>query len=150
MTDEVRIEVAEAIPHPLTRLTAEKKALFLEALSEMPNVARACRIIGLSRTKMYEYRQEDPAFAKAWEDAIEEGVDSLEEAAFERAKRISDTLTIFLLKAYRPEKFMDRHDLTSAGQPLSAGIQLVEVVVPAEATVTVMEEVPPVPGLEVK
>jgi hypothetical protein len=71
-------------------------------------------------------RAADEAFARAWEDALEQGTDSLEDEARRRALQgvekpvfregrqvgtvteYSDTLLIFLLKARRPEKFRDR------------------------------------------
>ena len=65
-------------------------------------------------------------FAAAWDDAIEDGTDLLEDEVLRRAKdgvdeprfyegevcghvrKYSDTLAIFLLKARRPEKYSDK------------------------------------------
>ena len=86
----------------------------------------ACRAARLPRARAYEWREADPDFAKAWDDAVERGTDALEDEAVRRAmqgvlkpvyqggkkvgaiREYSDTLLIFLLKARRPEKFKER------------------------------------------
>jgi hypothetical protein len=52
-------------------------------------------------------------FKADWEDAVEQGTDSLENAAVERAiKGKSDTMIIFLLKSRRKEKYAERQEHT--------------------------------------
>lgn len=110
--------------------TPEKKAKFLKALTQMPNVSRACRLARTSRTTAYNHRNADSAFAAAWDEALDIGIETLEEEAHIRAfkgrsepvfyqgakvgqvKRYSDTLAIFLLKAHRPEKYRERHEIS--------------------------------------
>lgn len=81
------------------------KQVFLAALAESPNVSRAARAADVDRSHAYECRESDPAFARAWDDAIRSSVDDVEEAAFARARMESDTLAIFLLKCHRPEVY---------------------------------------------
>lgn len=125
-------------------LTPEKKKgfydwspIFLEALMEVPNVSRAARRAGVTRPKAYYHRDRNEAFAQAWDEALEVGVDALEEEMWRRAvegipnpiyykgqlideiKEYSDTLAIFLAKAHRPEKFRERYDVTSAGEKVT-------------------------------
>lgn len=106
-----------------TPKTAEK---FLAALAEGSTVTIAHKKAGISRGAVYAWRDEDPEFKKAWDEAIEAGTDIIEEEAKRRAlfgvkkpvyhqgqvvghvQEYSDTLTIFLLKGRRPEKFKDR------------------------------------------
>ena len=93
---------------------------------------------------MYHYRNTVPAFAKAWEEAMDVSCDLLEEEARRRAyeglerkkfnrsgkpikdpatrrqyveREYSDTLLIFLLKAHRPDKYREnfRHELSGPG-----------------------------------
>ena len=103
------------------------------------NVTASCRAIGFSRTAIYRRRKNDPAFAEAWDWAIQEAADALEEEMYRRGvvgidkpvmyqgqqvgtvKDYSDSLLIQLLKARRPEKFNER--LQARG---SAGDLLVE------------------------
>lgn len=109
-----------------TRLTPKKRAKFLQCLIDTGNVSRAAASIGISRTRMYELKKEDEAFAQAWDEAVDIGIDHLEEEARRRAyqgtdkpvfyqgyqcgtiREYSDTLMIFLLKAHRPDKFKER------------------------------------------
>jgi hypothetical protein len=99
------------------------------------------------RASVYEWRVADAAFRAAWDDALEEGTDRLEDEAFRRAhdgvpkpifykgdriatvQEHSDTLTIFLLKARRPEKFKDRTATTldSGEKPLKVDLSLNEI-----------------------
>jgi hypothetical protein len=94
-----------------TKRTPEKDAAFFNALSEGASVTGAAKAAGYARACVYEYRNADEPFARAWDDAVEAGTDVLEDVAAERGKDHSDTLLIFLLKGRRPEKFKDRAQL---------------------------------------
>lgn len=58
--------------------TMERRARFLEALSESCNVAEACRAAGLNKRNAYALRRRDPAFAAEWAEALEQGYAELE------------------------------------------------------------------------
>lgn len=92
----------------MSKLTPEKRAAFLVLLTEGTSVSAAARGIGMTRQAMYLARDRDDEFKQAWDDAVEEGTDCLEDEAVKRAKTSSDTLLIFMLKARRPDKFKDR------------------------------------------
>jgi len=123
------------------KLTRDRQKRFLEALAETGVVSLAAAIAGTSRTRVYELRNKNAAFAKRWEDAEERAADALEAEAWRRAvdgvpeplvsagklvrdddslpiaiRRYSDPLMISLLKARRPERFKDRavveHDVS--------------------------------------
>lgn len=112
------------------KLTPQKaKAIIVKALREIPNLSRACDKAHVSRWTAYGWKENDDAFSKEWEDALERSCDSLEQEATRRARdgvvkrkftpvvdntydeyeerEYSDTLLIFLLKAHRPKKFRD-------------------------------------------
>jgi hypothetical protein len=93
---------------------------FLELLSQSCNVTLACKGAGVDRTVAYDHKKQMPDFAAAWEDAKEAAIEILEAEAWQRARKQSDTLMIFLLKAHKPEKYRERTeiDLTSSGKPL--------------------------------
>lgn len=80
---------------------------FLDALMQHGNVSRAARAARISRKHVYRERAADAVFASAWERAQQLGLDSLEDVANVRARKQSDTLLIFLLKAHRPEKYRE-------------------------------------------
>lgn len=119
--------------------TPEKAIAFCAVLAETGNVSMAMRGAGLGRTALYEWRKEDPEFAKHWDEALMNGVEALEDEANRRAfhgtdepvyylggqcgvvKRFSDTLAIFLLKAHKPLKYRERFEHTGKdGVPLLA------------------------------
>jgi hypothetical protein len=107
----------------------QKRAAFLAALAETANVSRACLVARLPRRTAYDARAADPAFAAAWDAAVELGTDALEDEAVRRAhegtvkpvfykgaecggiREYSDTLLIFMLKARRPERYRERSAL---------------------------------------
>lgn len=89
---------------------------FLDGLAEHANVAHACRLAEISQSLVYHDRKVDEEFTTAWKEALDEGISKLEIEARRRALhgvpedeglKYSDTLTIFLLKAHRPEVYRD-------------------------------------------
>src|SRR6516162_10423180 len=115
------------------KLTRVRQERFLKALADTGIVSAAAEMAGTSRTRVYELRKRDPAFAAGWEEAEERAADALEAEAWRRAvagvpeplvsagkvvrdddgrpiaiRRYSDALMIALLKARRPERFKDR------------------------------------------
>ncbi len=80
---------------------------FLDGLRMHGMVTQAAMEAGIHRNTAYFERQHDPAFAQEWIDALDRGVDMLEDTAKKRAYEGSDVLLIFLLKAHRPQKYRD-------------------------------------------
>ena len=111
-------------PKKATR-TPPWRPVFLDLLRRMGNVSLAAKTVGHSRNAVYRARAKSETFARQWDDAIEEACDVLEAEARRRAfsgvdepvfhkgevvghvRKYSDTLLIFLLKGYRPERFRD-------------------------------------------
>ena len=91
-----------------TRARMERwRQAFIDALARIPSVAAAARAAGISRTQAYALRDRDEAFAAAWDDALNQSIDVLEGNAYVRAIRGDSQLTMFFLKAHRPEKYRD-------------------------------------------
>ncbi len=104
---------------------ANWRATFLEILSETSNVTAAALAAGVDKKTAYNHRRDDPDFAEAWEDALDDATDALEAEARRRAlrgveepvyqggkkvgtiRKYSDTLLIFLLKGHRPERYRE-------------------------------------------
>jgi len=108
--------------------TPKKKAAFLAALALTANVSEAAQAASLGRSAVYVWRNDEAAFAAAWDEAVDEATDRMEREAFRRAvegtdrpvfgslgpgagsgevgrtREYSDTLLIFMLKAAGPEK----------------------------------------------
>lgn len=89
--------------------TDRARATFLARLAETCNVSESARTAGISRASAYEWRDADPDFAAAWVDAEEQAADALELEARRRAiEDKSDRMLEILLKAHRPEKYVER------------------------------------------
>lgn len=104
----------------------------MAALREVPVVSRACAAVGIDRSTAYKNRDADPAFADAWDAAMEDGVDKAEQEAFRRAvegtdkgvwhmgrlvgtERVySDALLGLILKGRRKKVYAERTELTGA------------------------------------
>lgn len=106
--------------HP-NKLTAEKKAKFLEALRENGGViADACRTIRAHRETVYYHRKNDPEFAKGWTEALDDGIDVIEDVGRKLATKGEAPLIALMLKGRR---FIERHEVTGKdGAPLSATV----------------------------
>ena len=59
-----------------------------------------------------------------WELAKQQAIDELESVAFTRAKKYSDTLLIFLLKALKPDVYRD----SSKSEVVNTGEIIVKIV----------------------
>jgi hypothetical protein len=106
--------------------TRDRQERFLTVLADTGNVTAAVAAAGTSRTRVYELRKTDIAFAAAWDEAEEIATDRLEDEARRRAiegvaeplvsagklvrgddgqpltvRRYSDNLLLALLKARR-------------------------------------------------
>jgi hypothetical protein len=110
-----------------TQLTPKKGEKLLRRLALGKSVSDACRFQGISRQTYYDWYHADPTFKSAADQAIEEGTDKLEDFALKRAMSgESDTLTIFLLKGRRPDKFKDRSEQHHTGD-LTSTVHLVGI-----------------------
>lgn len=112
--------------------TLENRGKFLEALAASAgNVSVACHAIGIGRTSAYDWKREDLEFSVLWDDIIEKTTDALEQEIYRRAhdgvekpvfyqgeecgrvKEHSDVLAMFILKARKPDKYRDRHEISN-------------------------------------
>lgn len=109
------------------------KARFLAAFSRLGNITAAAEKARVSRRIVPHWREHDPAFSAAFDQAAVEATDRLEAEARRRAvdgvdepvfhrgeevatvKKYSDLLLIFLLKGALPSKYRERHEVTGAG-----------------------------------
>ena len=78
-------------------------------------VSEAARAAGIGRRTAYSRRERDENFQTAWDETIEVAVERLEQEAVRRALDGSDQLLMFLLRARRPEKYVERHQVRHAG-----------------------------------
>jgi hypothetical protein len=106
---------------------------FLMRLKKTGNVRSSADKVGMSRSWVYKFKEQDEAFAEKWTDALEDYVATLEAEADRRAVKgnkkkvfyggkeigttqdFSDTLLMFRLKALKPERYRDRSDSKISG-----------------------------------
>ena len=85
---------------------------FLEILRQGWSLAKAAKAAGVTRFAVIHRRKADSEFAAAYDEALEDGTDHVEDLAFERGiAGGSDRMLELILKARRPEKFTDRHQV---------------------------------------
>ena len=88
-------------------LDPRARKAFLDALADLPSVTKACKLARINRAQLYKMRREDEDFRREWDTAADVGVSALEDIVIDRAKRGSDRLLMFYLKATRPEKYRE-------------------------------------------
>jgi lysophospholipase L1-like esterase len=107
---------------------------FLSVLRKTANVSEAARATNIARMSLYSRKQTDPEFSAAWNDAVDEASDKLEQEAWRRAvegweepvfyqgeecgavRKYSDRMLELLLKGHKPEKYRDRGDYRISGK----------------------------------
>jgi hypothetical protein len=118
--------------------TAKARETFLKTLGETCNVSEACRRAGIGRASAYDWRDDDQGFAAAWAEAEQEAADRLEREAWRRGvdgidkpityqgkvtdtyREYSDRMLELLLKAHRPDKYVERREVTGKdGAPIT-------------------------------
>ena len=99
----------------MTEKTSKKRQTFLKCLENGDSVQNAANVAGVARGTVYRWKQESEDFATAWDEALDSGVDRLEDEAYRRAMDGSDTLLIFLLKSKRPKVYSEKQRLEHSG-----------------------------------
>jgi len=88
----------------------KRMVVYIASYVNFGTVEVADSMVSMASSTRRDWMEECPAFAEAVLESRDVIADELESVALERAKAKSDTLLMFLLKAYRPEKFRDRVD----------------------------------------
>lgn len=96
---------------------------FLEKLRESGNVYLSCKAADVTRSAVYRWRRKWSTFAAEWQEALDDAVDMLEAEAWKRARRHSDRLLMFLLKAHRREFYGEPMRVELSG-PAGEGITI--------------------------
>lgn len=100
-------------PHPNPEIW---RPVFLKELERTSNVSKSARKAGVARGSTYRAKEESPEFSTAWDDAIEAGLDAIEETGIRRARTgQSDALIQFFLKTRRPETYREQSSLHLTG-----------------------------------
>lgn len=120
------------------RTLTHARETFITTLAGGASITKSCQVAGIGRTTAYEWRDADPAFKVLWDEALESGIDLLEDEARRRAvegverpvvamgkiarnddgsvlkiREYSDTLLALMLKAKKPKEYRDRLDVNA-------------------------------------
>src|SRR5260370_13758593 len=124
------------------KATDENKEIVLAMLANGATYAAAAAAIGAHRRTIIKWPENDEEFAQRWSDAVEEGIDRLEQEAIRRARdgvkrpcllhgagrrlvqEYSDRLVKFLLEAKRPPVYRARN---IKGRPRDGGAGVLEI-----------------------
>ena len=105
------------------RISKEMLDAFLDELARGASTTAAIEAVGISYGSVQNRRHDDPEFARRWEEAVQMGVDRLEDEARRRAvdgvvkpvyqggtrvgeiREYSDSLLSLILKGKRPEVY---------------------------------------------
>jgi hypothetical protein len=68
------------------KFNATRRKRFLELLARTGNVTRSAAAVGVARQNIYAAREVDPEFRRAWDEAIDAGMDDLEGEVLRRAR----------------------------------------------------------------
>lgn len=93
-------------------VTVQNKRTFIEQLRLRAAIYVAAKHTGIAKLTAYRWRESDPQFAEAWDEALEDAADVMETSTYEEAlgteeKPGNPLLKMFWLKAHRP-KFRDK------------------------------------------
>lgn len=127
---------------PPPDLTPQKLNTFLLHLGRTGSVTFAAARASLPRRALYKRRAADEAFAGHWEEALQLGVDRLQDDAMRRAlqgtaravfrnglqvgsvQQFDNRLLQFLLKAHRPETYSERAKAAASPLPFDLAQRL--------------------------
>lgn len=117
------------MPRPKNSFTPDKQQVFLRFLEDTASITKAAAFAGVDRRTVYTLKDQNKEFAAHLKDSLDVGLDKLEDEARRRAydgidepvfykgkqvstiKRYDSILLMFLLKAHRPEKYRESHEI---------------------------------------
>ena len=86
-----------------------KKAAFLQAVGQGSSVTFAAQAAGIHRRTVYLWRDQDPEFAKAWDEAKEAGADWYEDRLRDQAEVGNVTAIVVGLKMKK--RFVEKQEV---------------------------------------
>jgi hypothetical protein len=85
-----------------------KKRAFLAAFSRCGSLSKAAKRAKIDRRTHYNWLKDDPWYVQAFQQAVIEAGDALQDKLAEMAFEGNVTAAIFLLKGLKPQTFKDR------------------------------------------
>ncbi len=110
---------ADAPPSPSQLKAMRARELFLQALTAGKPVLIAARATGTAAATFYRWRDADPEFAEAWDAAMEEGLDMIEDRIHEATEK-DWRAAVRLLEVRRPKVWGRKCPVCAARHPADA------------------------------
>ena len=88
------------------------KPEFLEAFARIGTIVGACRLIGINRDTILEWKRTDPIFKENYDECERVLTERIEGILIEKALNGDLGSCIFLLKARSPHKYVERYQHT--------------------------------------
>ena len=118
--------------------------VFIAELAKGASPTAAAVVAGIGRRTAFDWRRDDEVFAQRWAEAVDQGVDLLEDEARRRAaegclrpvfqggelvghiREFSDTLMVLMLKGRRPATYnTERHEHSGKdGKPIAHKVEV--------------------------
>ena len=92
-----------------TRAASQKA--FLKAYAKTGVITSAARAAGITRQTVYRWREESETFLTDSDNAMQEALDGVEDAAFELAKQQDGPMQRFILSRRRPQVWGEKIEL---------------------------------------
>jgi hypothetical protein len=90
------------------KTVAAHKRLFIAALQRGMSPTYAAKKARMGYSTAFKWRSEDEEFAQAWLEAVNQGIDKLEDKSYQIAMRGNVSMLQFLLRHRRPGVFGER------------------------------------------
>jgi hypothetical protein len=95
-------------PDAFAHIAHNKKRAFLNVYKRLGVKATSAKLAGINQATLYDWVKSDPVFAAGLGIAYSMAGDYLEHEAIKRAYAGNTTLLIFLLKGFKPDKYLER------------------------------------------
>jgi len=112
------------------------KTLFIEQIRKMPIIQVACEKLGIARSSVYRWRDEDEEFAKELEEALTEGetlINEMTESRLISLIRDKNWQAISFWLRKRSPKFKDRIEVTGNIKSIQQELTPEEQIIVTEA-----------------
>ena len=107
--------------------TTAMKQIFATARQFGASIGQAAGVAGVPERTIYNWRDRDPEFAKAWDIGPESLIEGIEAETFRSAMNGDRQLKMFLLKSHKPATYNQRQQ-----QPKAATSKLMDLAQLAE------------------
>jgi hypothetical protein len=97
--------------------TPKRRETFLRLLADGSSVGDACASVDISRNAAYRWRNADPEFRAAWDQAVDHATEIIESVLYNRARDGNLLACIFWLKSHRPAVYNRKQVVQVAGDP---------------------------------